>query len=195
MTNLTPERRAEMRRDCIETGQARKTLADWATLPWADELLALLDAADERDRLTAAAPCSETHTEPFDFAYCSTHDRTFALGDRCDYAGLSEVEYLEKQARGQRVRALRAEDERDRLAAAVERVRAIHGPGDIMAWSEDCDDLDDHQWIDDPRGGGMLCADEITGTYCMGCAPDDATDMSDYPYPCATLRALDGTDV
>ena len=85
-------------------------------------------------------------------------------------------------------------DERGRLAAAVERVRAIHKPGDLMAWSEDCDDPEGHQWIDDPHGGGMLCVDEIAGTYCMGCAPDDATDMSDYPHPCATLSALDGTD-
>ena len=89
---------------------------------------------------------------------------------------------------------LDAADERDRLAAAVERVRAIHKPGDLMAWSEDCDDPEGHQWIDDPHGGGMLCADEIAGTYCMGCSPDDATDMSDYPYPCATLRALGGAD-
>lgn len=85
-------------------------------------------------------------------------------------------------------------DELDRLAAAVERVRALHKPGDLMAWSEDCNDPEGHQWIDDPHGGGTLCVDEISGTYCMGCAPDDATDMSDYPYPCATLRALDGTD-
>ena len=89
---------------------------------------------------------------------------------------------------------LDAGDERDRLAAAGERVRALHKPGDLMAWSEDCDDPEGHQWIDDPHGGGMLCADEISGAYCMGCVPDETVDMSDYPHPCLTLRALDGTD-
>ena len=89
---------------------------------------------------------------------------------------------------------LDAADERDRLAAAAERVRALHRPGDIMTWAEDCDDPDGHEWTDDPRGGGMLCADEITGTYCMGCAPDYTPDVSDYPHPCPTLRTLDGTD-
>ena len=95
---------------------------------------------------------------------------------------------------------LDAADERDRLAAAVERVRALHPRGTVEmitatdCVNEDCDDPEGHQWVDDPHGGGMLCGDEIAGTYCIGCAPDDATDMSDYPHPCATRRALDGAD-
>ena len=106
-------------------------------------------------------------------------------------AGVAERLALSRE---QVLALLDAADERDRLAAAIERVRALHKPGDLMAWSEDCDDPEGHQWIDDPHGGGMLCADEISGAYCMGCAPDDATDMSDYPHPCPTRRALDGTE-
>jgi hypothetical protein len=139
-----------------------------SVLVWHDHLRALLDAADERDRLVAVAPCSETRTEPFDFAYCSTHDRTFALGEHCDYAGLSEVEYLEKQARVQRFRAIRAEDERDRLAAAVERVRVL---------AEDWRYKGEFGWGAWQEGYGPDQA---------GLALDDAATK--------TLRALDGTD-
>lgn len=132
MTNLTPERRAELRRDCIETEQTRKTLADWATLPWADELLALLDTADERDK----------------------------------------------------------------LASAVERVRALHRrdhylgePGDA-----DCPHDADYQG---PRhfenqDGMWLCEDTPSdGAICAECMTEE---WEHADYPCATIRALDGTD-
>lgn len=127
MTDLTPETVAALR--------GRAGVSDRLSLS-REQVLALLDAADERDRLLTIAPCSETHTAPFDFAYCSTHDRTFALGEHCDYARLSEVGYLEKQAREQRVRAIRAEDERDKLAATIKRVRAL-APVDVSDWDED----------------------------------------------------------
>jgi hypothetical protein len=32
-----------------------------------------------------ALPCQMFHEQPFDFAYCETHDTTFALGDVCKY--------------------------------------------------------------------------------------------------------------
>lgn len=125
---LTPERRAELRTDAenrrlfrFVTGTASDGYPSAGYEPIDEDLLALLDAADERDRLTAVIPCDERYTEPYDFAYCEAHDRTFALGSHCDHAGLSEVDYLDGRERAQRVRAIRAEDERDRLAAAVER--------------------------------------------------------------------------
>ena len=90
-----------------------------------DSLPALLDAAAERDALTTVLPCDEKHEPPYDFAYCETHDRTFALGDHCDHAGLSAWSYLDERERQQRGRAVRAEmraeeaeAERDALAAA-----------------------------------------------------------------------------
>ena len=179
MSDLTPERRDEMRRAVTEC-----TIPMGSTM-WPAEMLALLDAADERDRLlTVVHEADQLHAA----ALAAEGE---LLGDspemprweRLLLNGLTLPELAKNVA-----------DERDKLAAAAERVRALHKPGDLMAWSEDCDDPEGHQWIDDPHGGGMLCADEISGAYCVGCAPDDATDMSDYPHPCPTLRALDGTD-
>jgi len=161
MSDLTPERRAELRNAAL--GRASLTVL-------ANDLAALLDAADERDRLLTVA----------------------------DTLGRVNGEYAMEIHRCRE--SLGVDEDTDphhaaqALAAAVERVRALHKPGDLMAWSEDCDDPEGHQWIDDPHGGGMLCADEISGAYCMGCVPDESVDMSDYPHPCATLRALDGTE-
>ena len=121
MTDLTPEERTVLRRRIDfrrQMGNERVSV----TLP---ELAALLDACDERDRLAAVIPCDERYSEPYDFAYCEAHDRTFALGSHCDHAGLSEVDYLGERERGQRVRAIRAEDERDRLAEQVERIEEL----------------------------------------------------------------------
>ena len=162
----------------------------------ATDSVARKSAADERDRLTAVAPCSETYTEPFDFAYCSTHDRTFGLGDHCDYAGLSEVDYMEKQATEQRVRAIRAEHERDRLAAALRQIaEACH-------WSHDPSDdpealsayIGQLQRSADDALDAAAAAERIRALherdgegFCVVC---------DYmtPHPCPTLRALDGAD-
>ena len=46
------------------------------------EMLALVDAADERDRLAAVIPCDERYTEPYDFAYCEAHDRPYLRNAR-----------------------------------------------------------------------------------------------------------------
>ena len=91
----------------------------------AADLPALLDAAAERDALTVVQPCVMKLGEVYDFAWCETHDRTFALGGTCDHAGLSHVDYLDNDGRKQRGRAVRVEMERDALAAKVERVRAL----------------------------------------------------------------------
>ena len=91
-----------------------------------NNLPALLDAAAERDALTVVQPCVMRSGEVYDFAWCETHDRTFALGGTCDHAGLSHVDYLDNDGRKQRGRAVRVKMERDALAAKVERVRALH---------------------------------------------------------------------
>lgn len=187
MTGLTPERRAELRSRMQTTMVA---MFDCAVRN--DELLALLDAADERDRLTTVAPCSETHTEPFDFAYCSTHDRTFALGGHCDYAGLSEFDYIEKKAREQRVRAIRAEDERGRLAAALRQIaEACH-------WSHD--PSDEPEALIAYIGQLQRSADDALDTVerVRALAPVDVSDWDeDDPLMVSAAdlhRALDGTD-
>ena len=76
---------------------------------------------------------------------------------------------------------------------ALEAVTNLHRPGEIMAWAEDCADPETHSTMDDPHGGGLLCSDEILGTYCVGCAPEDATDCTDYPWPCPTHQAITTT--
>ena len=104
-------------------------------------VLALLDAAAERDALTVAQPCVTRMGEVYDFAWCETHDRTFALGSSCDHAGLSHVDYLDEDGRRQRGRAVLAEmemeriaSERDALAAKVERVRALPAKHPAGGW-------------------------------------------------------------
>ena len=91
-------------------------------------VLALLDAAAERDALTVVQPCVMKLGEVYDFAWCETHDRTFALGGTCDHAGLSHVDYLDDDGRTQRGRAVRAEMERDALAAERDALRDAPHP-------------------------------------------------------------------
>lgn len=57
-------------------------------------------------------PCEMTHTPPFDFAQCETHDTTFPLGGKCKWHGrTSIVEVLQEEIDEQRARAVRAEHE------------------------------------------------------------------------------------
>lgn len=65
------------------------------------------------------APCNMTHTPPFDFAQCETHDTTFALGDKCKFDGRDMLDVYADEAQEQRARAVRAEMERDRALEAL----------------------------------------------------------------------------
>ena len=168
MNDLTPEMQAELRRllDCssklpwecyrphFASGYHSITASDGQTVAveageYDAELIAaainalpaLLDAAAERDALTVAQPCVMRMGEVYDFAWCETHDRTFALGSSCDHAGLSHVDYLDEDGRRQRGRAVLAEmemeriaAERDALAAKVERVRALPAKHPAGGW-------------------------------------------------------------
>lgn len=73
----------------------------------------------------APAPCVMTHTPPFDFAQCETHDETFPLGGTCRFDGRDMIEVLFEAEYEQRGRAVRAELERDRAEAALARVQAL----------------------------------------------------------------------
>lgn len=57
--------------------------------------------------------CKISREEPYDFAQCETHDRTFPRGGRCDHEGMSELAWLNEREGEQRARAVRAEMERD----------------------------------------------------------------------------------
>ncbi|MEJ7648582.1 MAG: hypothetical protein WKF57_05945 [Nakamurella sp.] len=76
-------------------------------------------AADEiehlRDHSDIPGPCKVTHTPPFDFAQCETHDETFALGSICKWHGAQSIsEVLQAEADDQRGLKVRAEMELDR---------------------------------------------------------------------------------
>ncbi len=58
---------------------------------------------------TAPAACVMTHTPPFDFAQCETHDSTFALGQECRFKDRDPADVYFEEAQEQRVRAVRAE--------------------------------------------------------------------------------------
>ena len=86
---------------------------------------------------------------------------------------------------------LDAADERDRLAAAVERVRVLHSPGIVFLHAGECGHGDGHTVIEG-LDGDPLCFDSPTDErFCVECAGA----WDELPaHPCPTLRALDGTD-
>lgn len=89
---------------------------------------------------------------------------------------------------------LDAADERDALAAAVERMRVLHSPGIVFLHADECGhgDGDGHAVIEG-LDGDLLCFDSPTDDrFCVECV-----NAWDEPpaWPCATIRALDGTDV
>lgn len=59
--------------------------------------------------MTEPAQCVMTHTEPFDFAHCETHDTTFPLGGTCKFNGREVWEVYADEADEQRQRAVRLE--------------------------------------------------------------------------------------
>ena len=107
---------------------------------------AALDLIHEVERLRARVSdepgeCVMTHTPPFDFAQCETHDETFPLGGACRFHGRTSVaEVYADEADQMRARAEKAEAEVARLTArpapawdeevVVEAVStALHGDG------------------------------------------------------------------
>lgn len=98
-----------------------------------DTVRKILDRLETAESLTVAQPCKLTHTPPFDFGECETHDRTFPLGGTCDYAGKSVVEYLDEREQEQRGRAVVAEMRAEAAEATVARIV------DLLNWGESGD--------------------------------------------------------
>ena len=69
------------------------------------------------------SPCVMTHTPPFDFAQCETHDETFPLGGTCRFQGREEWEVYADEADEQRQRAVEAEIEIERLRVEADKLR------------------------------------------------------------------------
>lgn len=73
---------------------------------------------------TTVFDCEITHEHPYDFNYCTTHDRTFALDGDCDHRGFSWADYLSHREMQSRGRAVQAE-------MKVETIKGLIKSGDI----------------------------------------------------------------
>lgn len=95
---------------------------------WLAPTVAALEAEVERLRAEAEpAQCVMTHTEPFDFAQCETHDETFPLGGVCRFNGREAWEVYADEADEQRQRAVMAEIDRDAERAHADAAEAVIG--------------------------------------------------------------------
>lgn len=80
-----------------------------------DRFVADLEAAADRP-----APCDMKQGEPFDFAWCESHDTTFPLGGACKWHGRESVaEVLQDEVDEQRAGRVRAEIQLDLLWGAL----------------------------------------------------------------------------
>ena len=84
---------------------------------------------------TTVFDCKITHEHPYDFNYCTTHDRTFALDGDCDHRGVSEIDYLTHREVKQRARAARAEMKLEAIKGLIESGH-IHVDEEILPFLE-----------------------------------------------------------
>ena len=165
MNDLTPETVAALR--------GRAGVAERLALS-REQVLALLDAADERDRIKAELGDPSRHCIMGGRLVIDTRQHNCGTGPGGHYG------------------AHEPGDERDTLAAAVERVRALHSPGIVYLHADECvhGDGDGHTVIEG-LDGDLLCFDSPTGDrFCTECAGA----WDELPaWPCPTIRALDGT--
>ncbi|AMS02457.1 hypothetical protein SEA_LORDFARQUAAD_58 [Gordonia phage LordFarquaad] len=78
------------------------------------------------------APCDMKQGAPYDFAWCETHDTTFALGEKCKFDGREPWEVFADEANEQRQLKVRAElsldltrGQLDAALATIQRIRAF----------------------------------------------------------------------
>ena len=144
--DLTTERRAVLRRyaEVIQSAAYETTM-----LAHYGEMLALLDAADEADRLTAEMFAAE--------GALLGDSPELPRWERALLNGLTLPELAREVA-----------DERDRLAAAIERVRAL-------------------------ADGWRYKGEFGWGAWQEGYGPDEHDELLDYA-ACEIIRAIDGTD-
>ena len=178
MTDLTPERRAELRHyaEVVQSADYETTM-----LAHYGEMLALLDAADERDRL------AEIDSRLSVLLWRLTNGRLSKTSYPVEFMEQEIEECLAKYHESD------LRDERDRLAAALRQIaEACHwshdptgDPEALVAYigqlQRSADDA-----LDAAERVRALHEREELG-FCVAC---------DYmtPHPCPTIRALDGTD-
>jgi len=83
------------------------------------------EALNAAGALSTNPPCAMTHQEPYDFAACSTHDTTFALGDTCKFDGKDPFGVLYDEADEQRGLKVRAEMDLEELLQVVASVLVL----------------------------------------------------------------------
>lgn len=85
-------------------------------------LPALLNLLATQD---APAPCNMRQQEPFDFAWCETHDTTFPLGGTCKFNGREPWEVWAAEADEQRGLKVRAEMRAEAAEQLLEQAREV----------------------------------------------------------------------
>lgn len=146
-----------------ECDLADQQLRKWVRVPtkYLREVLQTVHDLHEAatSRTDAPAPCEMTHTAPYDFAVCTTHDETFPLGDTCKFFGRTSVaEVYADEADQQRARAVTAEMREESLRETL----ALAGPhasrADVVRV------INGHRWAgtkgrshDDPGGIRWAC--------------------------------------
>lgn len=90
-----------------------------------NDLTKLLDRVDIAEALTEIQPCKNSHADPYDFDCCETHDKTYEVGGKCPYQGLSVVDYLDETIMKQRMRAMRAEGNFEYAKETIDDIRSV----------------------------------------------------------------------
>ncbi|QDM56408.1 hypothetical protein PP515_gp61 [Gordonia phage Sidious] len=108
------------------------------------------------------APCDMKQGGPYDFAWCETHDTTFALGQKCKFDGRQPWEVFADEASAQRQLKVRAELTLDRtrgeLDAALSTIQRMRDALPALldeAWDDgNASGLDG--WVGPGRGAGEI---------------------------------------
>ena len=184
MPDLTPEKLAELRRAALIEGHDAAHYPTSVVVP-TRTLLALLDAAAERDALAESVRAYGRTIDRWGLLIiAATHSEDITTPD-----GDGDWEVIE--SRLAEVPALLAE--RDALAEAVERVRALHGPRVLQVlgatcFAEECDHEDACPLVDYTVCGHCYDVGDGAHPYAY-----EEGGLQDVAHPCATYRALDAT--
>lgn len=145
------------------------TVASWASASDSDHIaafdpptvLALIERVERAEAQSdVPSPCAMTHTPPFDFAQCETHDETFPLGAVCKWHGKESIAaVLEDEADAQRARAVMAEERAEQAEARITAALAPHWKKTFQG-REYCGPCSDKHWpIEGPKEDDLALPD------------------------------------
>ena len=193
MSDLTPERRAELREYAAGIVGVEQT----SMLAHPAEMLALLDACDERDRIKAELGDPSRHYIMDGWLVIDTGRHTCGTGPGGHYGAHEPGCGLEQALRLDNLQGWPG-DERDRLAEQVERVRALHVPFRIYDECE-CEDTTTPGHIDVEEVGitcnllHIACRECCTSGVDIRYQTEDCANGHDHrDTQCPTIAALDG---